>query len=70
MDAVHSAASKREISLLTLDVWTFNEEARLFFFGAKASRRIMRGYGTVNHLVVATRMELGPNGGTRAVVGP
>jgi ribosomal protein S18 acetylase RimI-like enzyme len=31
MDAVHSAASQREISLLTLDVWTFNEEARLFF---------------------------------------
>jgi GNAT superfamily N-acetyltransferase len=31
MGAVRSAASERGISLLALDVWTFNDEARLFF---------------------------------------
>jgi ribosomal protein S18 acetylase RimI-like enzyme len=31
MDAVRSAASERGIDLLTLDVWTFNEDARRFF---------------------------------------
>ena len=31
MDAVRSAASDRGITVLALDVWTFNEEARSFF---------------------------------------
>jgi GNAT superfamily N-acetyltransferase len=31
MDAVRLAATEKGISLLALDVWTFNEEARLFF---------------------------------------
>jgi GNAT superfamily N-acetyltransferase len=31
VEAVRSAASERGISLLALDVWTFNDEARLFF---------------------------------------
>jgi ribosomal protein S18 acetylase RimI-like enzyme len=31
MDAVRSAASEKGISLVALDVWTFNEEARSFF---------------------------------------
>ena len=31
LDAVRTAASKTGIDLMTLDVWTFNEEARAFF---------------------------------------
>jgi ribosomal protein S18 acetylase RimI-like enzyme len=31
MDAVRSAASERGITLVALDVWAFNEEARAFF---------------------------------------
>jgi ribosomal protein S18 acetylase RimI-like enzyme len=31
MDAVRSAASERGMTVLTLDVWTFNENARSFF---------------------------------------
>jgi ribosomal protein S18 acetylase RimI-like enzyme len=31
IDAVRSAARERRIDLVTLDVWTFNEEARAFF---------------------------------------
>jgi len=33
MDAVRSAANACGIDLLLLDVWTFNEEARVFFRG-------------------------------------
>src|SRR5258708_37910161 len=31
IDAVRSAARERRIDLVTLDVWTFNQEARAFF---------------------------------------
>jgi ribosomal protein S18 acetylase RimI-like enzyme len=31
LDAVRSAASERGMTVLTLDVWTFNEDARSFF---------------------------------------
>ena len=31
MDSVRSAARERGIDLVALDVWTFNEEARVFF---------------------------------------
>ena len=31
MDAVRSAASERGITVLAIDVWTFNEDARSFF---------------------------------------
>jgi ribosomal protein S18 acetylase RimI-like enzyme len=31
IEAVRAAAKEREVSLLTLDVWSFNEEARAFF---------------------------------------